>query len=257
MILIIDIGNSNMTFSIYKEGKCVDSLRLKTDPKYTSDEAGIYLYNFLLFKKYPPDDIKYAVCASVAPGMNNVIKQAVQKYLNCDFYLIGTDIPIKMENLYDNPLQTGIDRLVNAYGAGVKYGAPCIVVDMGTATTYDVLDSKGRFAGGVIFPGVKLMAQSLSGNTSLLPEVQFKRAERAIGKNTTDCILSGLYYGYNGALENILRNLMQEMEGDVKVIVTGGLAGFFDIDVDFIRDEMLTSDSIYMVFDSWLKDKRS
>lgn len=250
MLVAIDIGNSNIVFGIYNKNKLLDTFRLNTNESYTIDELGFLISKY--FTDYNINYIEAVVIASVVPALTEILKKSIEKYFNIKPYIIGEDININIRNLYKNPKQTGVDRLINAAWAIKKYGANLIIIDMGTATTIDVVNSECEFVGGVIFPGINILKESLATKTAILPNVPISKPCNIIGKNTQECIQSGLYYGCLCAIDGILLNMKQEMNSDLKVIATGGLAKYFlknNPNINYF-DETLTLDGIKFIYES-------
>lgn len=251
MLLIIDVGNTNMVFGVYNDDKLIETFRLRTDKNYTIDEIGLCIYQYLVFLKYNKEDIKDVIISSVVPCLLNTLINSIKKYFSIEPLVVGDNLKIKLNNLYNNPQQTGVDRLINAVAAVKKYGAPCIIIDMGTATTFDAVNSKGEFMGGAIYPGVNTLTEILSNKTEL-PEIKLSKPINVIGESTEECMQSGIYYGYLGAIEGILLNMKLKIGDCVKVIATGGLSKHLlekNSNIDFI-DENLTLEGIKFIYES-------
>ncbi|MHB1154429.1 MAG: type III pantothenate kinase [Eubacteriales bacterium] len=250
MLLIIDIGNTNIVFGVYNEDKLVKTFRLETK-KYTVNEIGLSISQYFNLYKINMEDITAVVIASVVPHLIKTLNTAFNKYFFKESYTIDNQ-KINITNLYEYPSETGVDRLINAVAAIKKYSAPCIIVDMGTATTIDAVNLNGEFMGGVIFPGAHILSEILSIKTSLLPEIEIYKPINIIGKNTKECIRSGIYYGYIGAVEGILYKMMQSFSENIKVIATGGLAKSIlegNKNIDYI-DDTLTLEGIKFIYES-------
>jgi type III pantothenate kinase len=252
MLLIIDVGNTNMVFGVYNDDKLIETFRLRTDKNYTIDEIGLCIYQYLVFLKYNKEDIKDVIISSVVPCLLNTLINSIKKYFSIEPLVVGDNLKIKLNNLYNNPQQTGVDRLINAVAAVKKYGAPCIIIDMGTATTFDAVNSKGEFMGGAIYPGINTLTEILSNKTAKLPEIKLSKPINVIGESTEECMQSGIYYGYLGAIEGILLNMKLKIGDCVKVIATGGLSKHLlekNSNIDFI-DENLTLEGIKFIYES-------
>ena len=252
MLLVIDVGNSNIAFGIYHDDKLIETFRLRTDETYTFDELGLLISQYLIFSKIDREDIKAVMMASVVPKMISTLKEAIRKYFSIEPLVAGGNVKINIKNLYQNPEQTGVDRLINAVQAVRKYGNSLIIIDMGTATTIDAISSNGEFAGGVIMPGIDILSEILAEKTAKLPAIELSKPTNIIGRTTLECIQSGVYYGYLGAIEGILLNMKLKLAGNVKVIATGGLAKYLlegIENIDFI-DETLTLDGLKYIYDS-------
>jgi len=228
MLLVIDVGNTNVVFAVFEGENLAGQWRISTDAKRTSDEYGVWLTQVLQHHKIPPAAIKSAVCASVVPQALFDLRQLAKRYFNCELLVIGapgikTGIGVKI----DNPREVGADRLVNAFAAWERYKQALIVVDFGTATTFDVVSNDGDYVGGVIAPGVNLSLDALQKAAAKLPNIGIQRPEKVIGTNTIGAMQSGIYYGYAGLIEGIALRIKAEMGIPMKVIATGGLASLY------------------------------
>lgn len=228
MLLVIDVGNTNGVFAVFDGDKLVGQWRIATDARRTSDEYGVWLSQVLTHSGIAPKEIKHAVCASVVPQALFDLRQLAKRYFNCDLLVIGapgvkTGVGIKI----DNPREVGADRLVNAFAAWQKYKTPCIVIDFGTATTFDVVSRAGDYIGGVIAPGVNLSLDALHRAAAKLPHIPVQRPDKVIGTNTVGAMQSGIYYGYVGLIECITSRIKAEAGMEMKVIATGGLASLY------------------------------
>lgn len=252
MLLVIDVGNTNMVFGVYNDDKLIETFRLSTNKMHTVDEIGLSISQYFIFFKLNIENVRDVVIASVVPHLIDLLKNSIKKYLLIEPLIVGDNLQINIKNLYNNPKQTGVDRLINAVAAVKKYGTPLIIIDMGTATTFDAVNSKGEFMGGAIYPGINILTEILSNKTANLPEIQLAKPINVIGKTTVECIQSGIYYGYLGAIEGILLNMKLKMGDCVKVIATGGLSKRFlekNSNINFI-DETLTLEGIKFIYES-------
>jgi type III pantothenate kinase len=228
MLLVIDVGNTNVVFAVFDGDKIVDQWRISTDAKRTSDEYGVWLTQVLEHSKISIEDIKGAAVASVVPQALFDLRQLAKRYFHCELMIIGapgikTGIGVKI----DNPKEVGADRLVNAYAAWQRYKQPLIVVDFGTATTFDIVSGEGNYIGGVISPGVNLSLDALQKAAAKLPNVAIMRPDKVIGTSTIGAMQSGIYYGYVGLIEGITARIKAEHGKNMKVIATGGLASLY------------------------------
>ncbi|WP_022849852.1 type III pantothenate kinase [Limisalsivibrio acetivorans] len=229
MILAIDIGNTNIVLGIYDGNELCCNFRLQTDSLKTTDEYASTIMLLMDTRKVDRNKLKGVIIASVVPQLIYTFSKLSTKYFNVEPMVVAsgikTGVPIKMEN----PKEVGADRIVNAVAAREKYGAPVIVVDFGTATTFDVISEKGEYIGGIICPGVKLSANILHAKTAKLPEVEIEKPEKVVGNNTIHSMQSGIYYGYLSMLDGILERVRDEAFGgaDVPVVATGGLGSVF------------------------------
>lgn len=252
MLLTLDIGNTNIEFGVFDNDKLVATFRLVTKRNATSDEIGLTLMQFLDIHKIEAEKIEDVVIASVVPQVMYSVTNAIRKYLNKHSLIIGEDIKIDIKNNYHNPNEVGCDRLVNAYAAYKKYGGNLIVVDFGTATTFDVVDEVGAYLGGVIFPGVKISMEALFTNASKLPRVEIVEPKSVIGKDTVSSMQAGAMFGYVGAVENIVNSINKELGIETKVIATGGLSGLFNSQTDCFKkvDKTLTLEGILWIYNA-------
>jgi type III pantothenate kinase len=228
MLLAIDIGNTNTVFALFEAGvdKARAAWRCQTVSVRTADEYGAYLIAWLGSEGIVPSQIDDVMISSVVPDADFHLSGFCRKYLSCTPVFITKDIvPIAID--LHRPEDVGADRLVNAYAVTCFYSYPAIVLDFGTATTFDVVDAKGRYAGGVIAPGIHLSLEALNRAAAKLPKIAIKRPAQALGKSTVGAMQSGIYWGYMGMIEGILRKLTAEIGGNPLVIATGGLASLF------------------------------
>ena len=194
MLFVVDVGNTNMEFGVYEQGKLCQSFRLVTRRDITSDEVGLQIRTFFSIHGLRPEDVEDVVVTSVVPQVMYSMKNAFRKYLGKEPLVVQENLEIPIVNRYSNPAEVGADRLVNAFAALKKYGAPLIVVDFGTATTFDVIDASGAYLGGSIYPGIKVSLDALVGNTSKLPRVEIEPPAKVVGDNTVASIQSGIVY---------------------------------------------------------------
>ena len=219
-MLAIDIGNTTIALGVLKKGKIIESLRIDIFEK--SKTLKLVLNKHLnRFIKNGYDIKRVAIC-SVVPKKTILVEQIVKKTLNIKAIVVGRDVSVPIKNHYKNPSQVGQDRLVGAYAAFKLYGKPLIVVDLGTAITFDVVSEKGEYLGGAIVPGIRLSAESLFLKTALLPEIDIKAPKTPIGKTTQESILSGLFYGYGVLCQGFIDLLARQIKGRPKVVMTGG-----------------------------------
>ena len=251
MVLVIDIGNTTMEFGIYEGKELLDVFRLGSKRDITSDEIGLFVTQFFEHRKIALGNITDVVISSVVPQLNYSVTSAVKKYFGLEPYIIGENLSCSIPNLYENPKEVGVDRLVDAYAAIRKYGAPAIIVDFGTATTCEAVSEKGEYLGGVIYPGIKISMDALYEKASKLPKIELLKPEFAIGKSTVTSMQSGAYYGYLGAIEKMVSNIKAVLGKNTKVIATGGFSRLFEDEknlFDYI-DQRIPLEGIRMVFE--------
>ncbi len=229
MLLAIDSGNTNIVFAVFDDKDAIrGQWRSSSRSERTADEFGVWLATLMEDARIAPADITAAIIASVVPATLFTLKTLAQDYFGCEALVIGeAGIGPGLEVKIDRPDDVGADRLVNALAAHKQYGGPLIVVDFGTATTFDVIDADGSYIGGVIAPGVNLSLEALHMAAAQLPRVGIEPTKTVTGKSTVEAMQSGIYWGYVGLIEGLVKRLKDEHGADMKVIATGGLAGLF------------------------------
>ena len=255
MILVIDIGNTTIEFGIYNESELIGVFRLGSKRDISSDEVGLFASQFFDYRHIAMSAISDVVISSVVPQLNYSVTNAIKKYFGLDPYVIGENLFCEIPNLYENPKEVGIDRLVDAYAAVRKYGAPIIVVDFGTATTCDAVSSKGEYLGGIIYPGIKISMDALYEKASKLPKIEILKPSAVIGKNTVASMQSGAYLGYLGAIEKMVHCIKKELGPETKVVATGGFSRLFENERGLFNyiDQRLPLEGIRMVYENRLK----
>ncbi len=235
MVLAIDIGNTNIKLGIFDGDALRDSTRLSSSTHKTSDEYYLSIKDLFQTKGIAFSDIDGVIMSSVNPNLNYTFEHLISVYFHQKPMVVGSGIKTGLNIRYDNPKEVGADRIVNSVAAYHTYGGPCVVIDCGTATTFNVVSEKGEFLGGAISFGLKSSADALSQKASKLPKIELIRPERAIGKSTITNMQSGIINGYIGMVEYIVKKLKGEMRGDnIKVIATGGLSEIVSADSDVI-----------------------
>ncbi len=228
MLLAIDAGNTNIVFAVYDADTLRGQWRISTDAHRTADEYAIWLIQLMEMEKIFPKLIKAAVLASVVPQAVFELKQLSKRYFGTSLLVIGEEgVKSGIRVSLPRPSELGADRLVNAYAAWKKYGQALIIVDFGTATTFDVINASGDYIGGVIAPGVNLSLHALQQAAAKLPNISIAKPAAAIGADTVSAMQSGIYYGYIGLIEGIVGRIREELGHNAKVIATGGLAGLY------------------------------
>ncbi len=224
MILAVDIGNTNIVIGVYDDENLVGSWRMVTRSEKTSDEYGIFILNLLDQSSIDHKKIKSAIVSSVVPNVMHSFENALRKYFNIDPVIVGPGVKTGITISTDNPREVGADRIVGLVAAYHMFGGPLIVIDFGTATTYDVVSEKGEFKYGITSPGIQIMADALWQRTAQLPSVEIKKPDSILAKNTVTSIQAGLVYGYIGQVEYIIKKIKEEMNiENMKVVATGGL----------------------------------
>lgn len=221
MLLAIDIGNTNITLGVFNEEKIIRCWRLSTEITRTEDEYGVFIKN-LLRETFLDDKITKAVISSVVVQLTERIEIALKKYLNIDSLIISHKIKMNVSLNLEEPQQTGADRIANAGAASFLYSVPAIVVDFGTATSFDIVNKNNEFIGGIITAGMKIQAEALSAKTSKLPKLNIEAPENAIGRNTIDAMLSGIVRGHAAMIDGLIFECERELGEKATIIATGG-----------------------------------
>jgi type III pantothenate kinase len=228
MLLAIDSGNTNIVFALFDGDKVRGEWRSSTDSDRTADEFGVWLCQLLALEGIDRYSVRACIIASVVPAMMFSLKQLCRRYFGCDPLVIGEEgVSLGMKILIDHPDEVGADRLVNAVAAHCRYEGPLIVIDFGTATTFDVVDADGNYCGGAIAPGINLSLEALHMAAAKLPRVAIGRPKSVIGKATVPAMRSGIFWGYVGLIEGMVARIQQEFGSPMTTIATGGLASLF------------------------------
>jgi len=224
LLLVIDAGNTNTTLGLYQGASLRALWRLTTRIAQTADECGLTIHNLFAQKKLSAASLDAIMISSVVPPLNPVLAEAAVKYFSIEPAFLGPGTRTGMAILVDNPQEVGADRIANSVAGFEKYGGPCIVVDFGTAITFDAISKKGEYLGGVIMPGIGIAAEALFHRTAKLPRVEIREPERVIGTNTITNIQAGLFYGAVDALDGMLGRMLAVLGERTKIVATGGQA---------------------------------
>ncbi|MCE7885999.1 MAG: type III pantothenate kinase [Alphaproteobacteria bacterium PRO2] len=257
MLLAIDIGNTNTVFAVYSGEKLLAHWRCQSIATRSADEYAAFLQSVFSLEGLDWKKLSDVIVSSVVPEADFHIKKFCKKYLKKKPLLVGyQDVPLKID--LDRPEEVGADRLVNALAIKEFYKVPAIVIDFGTATTFDVIDAKGRYAGGAIAPGINLSVEALHRAAAKLPRVNVKRPRSVIGKSTVSAIQSGIFFGYLGLIEGIVANISKEIGAKPFVIATGGLAPLFEPHTKIIQavDDELTLKGLLRIYQHHKKRKK-
>jgi type III pantothenate kinase len=225
MLLAFDIGNTTVAIGLFSGPELVKSWKIKTDRDKTSDDYAAVLINLFQAAGVQPPQAEAAIVSSVVPPLTPVIQDACKGLFGLEAIIVGPGLRTGMPILYENPLEVGADRIVAAVAAFEKYGGPVIVVDFGTATTFDAISAKGEYLGGAIAPGIQIAAEALYLKTARLPRIEIRKPKRAIGRTTVASMQSGLYFGYVGLVTNTIGEIRKELGAETRVIATGGFGG--------------------------------
>ncbi len=225
MLLATDIGNTTVAVGIFKAKTLLFDWRIRTEKDKTCDEYSLDLLSLLRFSGLDAADVDAVMISSVVPPVTPIFQTLSLKVFKVRAQVVGPGLKTGMPILYENPLEVGADRVVASLAAYEKYGGPCIVVDFGTATTFDAVTARGEYLGGAIAPGIQISAEALYLRTAKLPRIEIKVPKKAIGRTTVASMQSGLYFGYVGLVSNIIAVVKKELsEEKIKVIATGGFA---------------------------------
>ena len=236
LLVAVDVGNTNTVFGVFRGEELAESFRLSTDTERTADEYGAVLLPLFQRADLDPAETEGVIFSSVVPPLHPTLDALARRFFGRAPLFVEPGIRTGMPIRIDNPTEVGADRIVNAVAARERYGAPVVVVDFGTATTFDVVNAAGEYVGGIISPGVSISAEALFAHGSRLYRVDIRRPDQLIGRNTAGAMQSGIYYGYIGLVDGILEKLLAEVPDVTTVVATGGLAPLIASGSRFIRE---------------------
>lgn len=259
MLLAIDAGNTNIVFALHENDRIIHKWRISSANSRTADEYMVWLTQLLNFENLEISAITGAIIATVVPQTLFPLQLLCRRYFKCDALVVGSDnVKLDVKIKLPNPSEVGADRLVNAVAAQKRYGGPMIIIDFGTATTFDVIDNNGDYHGGVIAPGVNLSVEALSMAAAKLPRVAVEKPAKVIGNSTISAIQSGIFFGYVSMIEGMVKRISDEYGGPMKVLATGGLAPLFNEATDIIEyvDQELTTYGLFEIYSANTNDKK-
>ncbi|HEV8582169.1 MAG TPA: type III pantothenate kinase [Thermoanaerobaculia bacterium] len=251
MLILVDVGNTNTIFGVYQGEELIESFRLSTDTERTADEYGALLLPLFAMRGSDPASAEAVVISSVVPPLRLTLERLSARYFGRKPLFIEPGVRTGMPLRYDNPAEVGADRIVNAVAARERYGSPVVVVDFGTATTFDVVNAAGEYAGGIIAPGITISAEALFAHASRLYRVDVRKPSELVGKNTVSAMQAGIYYGYIGLVDGILERLTVELPDIKGIVATGGQAPLIASGSKYIRevDPDLTLTGLKLIYE--------
>ncbi|MCM3081510.1 type III pantothenate kinase [Brevibacillus invocatus] len=251
MIVVMNIGNSNIVMGVYEGENLRYHWRFSTDRNKTEDEYGMLVKSLFDSVGLALHQVRGVIFSSVVPPMNFTIERMCEKYLHRRALIVGPGIKTGLNIKYDYPREVGSDRIVNAVAAIRDYGTPLIVVDFGTATTFCYIDEKGQYWGGAIAPGIRISTEALVSRTAKLPRIEMAKPASVVGRNTVAAMQSGIYYGFVGQVEGIVRRIIAESGAEPQVVATGGLASLVANETECIHvvDPDLTLKGLRLIYE--------
>ncbi|MFC5530038.1 type III pantothenate kinase [Cohnella yongneupensis] len=251
MILVVDVGNTNIVLGLYQGKSLTHHWRLSTNRSSTVDEYGILITSLLQLAGVRADQIDGVILSCVVPPIMNTLEQLFVKYVGKAPLIVGPGIKTGLNIRYENPREVGADRIVNAVAGIEQYGTPLVVVDFGTATTFDYIDASGAYLGGAIVPGIGISAEALYQRAAKLPRIELSKPKTVIGRNTVTAMQAGIIFGYAGQVDGIVRRICKEFNVQPKVIATGGLAELISEETETIEhvDPLLTLEGLRIIYE--------
>lgn len=250
MLLVVDVGNTNTVFGAYVKEELVLSFRVGTDKLRTSDEYGVLIKELIDMNGYRLSDVSDVIISSVVPDVMHALESFSLRYCKSLPIVVGPGVKTGMNIKYENPQEVGADRIVNAVAALNKYRPPLVIIDFGTATTFCAVNRKGEYLGGAISPGIKISSEALFAKASKLPKVEIIEPKTVIGRTTVSSMQSGIFFGYVGFVEHIVKMMKKEVGEDATVVATGGLASLICSDMSIVNyvDKNLTLEGLKVIY---------
>ncbi|NLC06435.1 MAG: type III pantothenate kinase [Syntrophomonadaceae bacterium] len=251
MILVFDVGNTNMVLGVYQGEKLLTHWRISSDRQKTSDEFGMLIRSLFDYQGLDMRAIKAVVISSVVPPLNPVLEEMSRRYFQVQPLEVGPGVKTGIALKYENPREVGADRVVNAVAAYERYGGPVIVVDFGTATTFCAISRHGEYLGGAIAPGIGISSEALFQRAAKLPRIELVKPKSVIGRNTVASMQAGIVYGFIGQVDGIVERMKAELGPDSKVVATGGFAELIAAEsrtIDVV-DQLLTLEGLRFIYE--------
>lgn len=251
MLLAVDIGNTNIVFGLFRDKQLQMHWRIRTEINRTTDEYWVLVQEFIRLNSAEPQTIDALILSCVVPPLVPVFEELSLKFFDTQALVVGPGVKTGISILYKNPVEVGADRIVNAVAGFEKYGGPLILVDFGTATTFDAVSARGEYLGGAIAPGLRISLEALFRNTAKLSPVDLAVPEHVIGRSTMESIQSGTVYGFVGMIDSIVGRMQKEMESKARVVGTGGLISVIAEQVESIEvvDDFLTLEGLNLIYE--------
>ncbi len=251
MILVVDVGNTNIVLGIYEGKTLLHHWRLSTNRSATADEYGIMIHNLFHYAGVKLDQMDGVIISSVVPPLMRTLEQLCHKYLHKVPIIVGPGVKTGLNIRYENPREVGADRIVNSVAGIEKYGTPLIVVDFGTATTFDYIDADGNYLGGAIVPGIGISTEALYQRAAKLPRIELVRPKSVVGRNPVTSMQAGIIFGYAGQVDGIVQRIRKEFNVMPRVIATGGLAELISAESETVEavDPLLTLDGLRIIYE--------
>jgi len=250
MLLVIDVGNTNTVIGVFEGEKLIHDWRIRTVVDHTIDEYGMLILNLYKSSRISAKTVRAIIISCVVPPMLNILEPLCEKYFHLKPHIVGPGVKTGMPIFYDNPKEVGADRVVNAVAAYEKYRRDCIIVDFGTATTFDYVSARGEYMGGCISPGIMISSEALFERAAKLPRVELSWPKAVVAKDTVSSMQAGILFGYAGLVDGIVRRMKAEVKSDPVVIATGGLARVVAAEAKSIDvvDDMLTLEGLRIIY---------